>query len=266
MTLEDLMISEEIINYRIWWYNANIAYYYIDDKGYLKDKVLTQDKFKDVLNCKDGQIVLIMSEINECKCRYRCSIRLKKTEKENTYKWERAQITLDKYANRMVFKREKGFSPVSSIKSSCSFVQEEIGAEESDRTVDAFTAYDKVDLTFEQLKELVDNNYLDYYYVLFATKAVYMIHNDSNGEMYIGSAYGKYGIWGRWKSYAKTYHGGNVALKELYERNGESHFKKFRYKILEILPIGMSDRDIVDCENFYKEIYKTREGPGLNRN
>jgi hypothetical protein len=46
-------------------------------------------------------------------------------------------------------------------------------------------------------------------------KGVYLITDISNGKMYVGSAYGENMILGRWESYVKTYHGGNVGLKKL---------------------------------------------------
>ena len=44
---------------------------------------------------------------------------------------------------------------------------------------------------------------------LSANAGVYRIIDKSDYSTYIGSAYGKDGIWGRWSNYAKTGHGTN---------------------------------------------------------
>ena len=92
-----------------------------------------------------------------------------------------------------------------------------------------------------------------------------MIIDGNTGKLYVGSAYGGDGIWGRWASYAATCHGGNYELQKLYDQYGEEYFYKFKYIILQILPMRMSDKEVIEMESKYKNRYLTREF-GLNDN
>ena len=92
-----------------------------------------------------------------------------------------------------------------------------------------------------------------------------MIIDGNTGKQYIGSAYSDEDIWGRWKSYSDTYHGGNIELLKLFEENGEEYFYKFKYIILQILPMRMSDKEVIEMESKYKNRFLTREF-GLNAN
>ena len=112
-------------------------------------------------------------------------------------------------------------------------------------------------------KDAIPND--DYYNALSVVKGIYMIIDGNTGKLYIGSAYGSDGIWGRWSSYAATCHGGNYELQKLYDENGEEYFYKFKYIILQILPMRMSDKEVIEMESKYKNRYLTREF-GLNDN
>ena len=48
---------------------------------------------------------------------------------------------------------------------------------------------------------------------------VYLILDTITGQQYIGSAYGKDGLWGRWSNYIHTKHGGNKILIELLKES-----------------------------------------------
>ncbi|MEF1220701.1 GIY-YIG nuclease family protein, partial [Photobacterium damselae] len=75
---------------------------------------------------------------------------------------------------------------------------------------------------------------------------------------------GNEGLWQRWSEYAKTGHGGNKQLKELciadplYARN-------FKFTVLQTLPSNVSNRDVINLENLYKQKLGTRAF-GLNAN
>jgi len=93
-------------------------------------------------------------------------------------------------------------------------------------------------------------------------KGVYLITDISNGKMYVGSAYGENMILGRWESYIKTYHGGNVELKKL----SNNHIKtNFRYSILDIFKSTIDDTIIIARENWWKETLLSRKF-GYNSN
>jgi hypothetical protein len=62
-----------------------------------------------------------------------------------------------------------------------------------------------------------------------------------------------------------SFHGDNCRLKELYDKNGEEYFHKFKYMILQIFPIRTTDREIIAKEAQYKKRFLTKEF-GLNAN
>ena len=93
-------------------------------------------------------------------------------------------------------------------------------------------------------------------------KGIYLITDRSNGKMYVGSASGEDMILGRWKTYVKNGHGGNVELKKISLDHIKSHFE---YSILEIYKSTTDDNTILQRENWWKEILGTRKfGYNLN--
>ena len=87
---------------------------------------------------------------------------------------------------------------------------------------------------------------------------IYLIRDKSSGKLYVGSAYGGNGIFGRWKNYASTGHGGNKEFYNLEARN-------FEFSILEILPSTLSAEEAIQRESRWKIKLGTREN-GLNLN
>ena len=45
--------------------------------------------------------------------------------------------------------------------------------------------------------------------MLSAVNCIYLISDKKTGQQYVGSTYGKDGVWGRWQGYANTIHNGN---------------------------------------------------------
>ncbi len=125
-------------------------------------------------------------------------------------------------------------------------VSDKIWGKKEERTVVPFNNYDEVELSFTELREIIDGHYYDYYDALSVVKGIYMIIDGNTGKLYVGSAYGGDGIWGRWSSYAATCHGGNYELQKLYDQYGEEYFYKFKYIILQILPMRMSDKEVIE--------------------
>lgn len=123
-----------------------------------------------------------------------------------------------------------------------------------------FTSYDRVFLSFEDLEKIIRNNdsNISWINALSSVNGVYLIKNNKSGKLYVGSAYGKDGILGRWETYVKTGHAGNKLLKELDPYD-------FEFSILEISPSTMSIDDVIARENRWKECLGTREF-GLNDN
>jgi len=128
-----------------------------------------------------------------------------------------------------------------------------------------FTDYFEFILTFEELKEIVDNQYPVWKKMLSATSGIYLIQDTSNGKQYVGSAYGTDGIWGRWTYYVNTNgHGENLALKELVALD-KNHARHFQYTILMLLPKTYTQDQAVKTEMIFKQKLGSRAF-GLNNN
>lgn len=89
-------------------------------------------------------------------------------------------------------------------------------------------------------------------------RGVYYIFDKSDGKGYVGSAYGKDNILGRWQHYAKNPDGGNNLLKGRDREN-------FIFTILERTSPDAAPDAVIQCENSWKERLHTREY-GLNDN
>ncbi len=261
MNLEQLMSFEDCKSYDILWYGKDIYDLYMDDSGLLTTTLeLKQGKHND-----PDRVYLIMAGITGNTCRYRFAIRLIKTETDTIFTWERVKLNLDEYANRIVFIRKTGFTFYNTSATARDFIVEEIWSKAENRKVKPFTNYDDVELSFAELKEIMENHYPDYYKPLSCVKGIYMIIDGNTGLQYVGSAYGEEGIWGRWNTYAATCHGNDEELVKLYEANGEKYFDKYKFIILQILPMKIPDRDVIDRETAYKKRFLTKDF-GLNNN
>lgn len=129
-----------------------------------------------------------------------------------------------------------------------------------------FTDYFDLILDFKELQEIVVENYKDWKIVLSAIKGIYLITDKNTGKLYVGSAYGEDGIWGRWKEYVATNgHGGNKSLKSLLDEDWEYACKYFQFSILMLLPKTVTADEAVRKE----QLFKTKLGSnsfGLNNN
>lgn len=125
-------------------------------------------------------------------------------------------------------------------------------------SIEDFQSYDGVQLSFEDIKLLAKNPHSNSTWVnaLSTVRGVYLIRDSKSKKLYVGSAYGDKGIFGRWSDYAKNGDGGNIALKGLDP-------VYFEFSILEIASGTMSPQEIIDRENRWKLRLGTRDG-GLN--
>ena len=93
----------------------------------------------------------------------------------------------------------------------------------------------------------------------------YLISDINTGKLYVGSAYGENGIWGRWSDYVKSNgHGNNKTLKELIENENE-YAKNFTFSILMLLPKTITPNEAIKKEMLYKNKLGTNSF-GLNNN
>jgi GIY-YIG catalytic domain len=128
-----------------------------------------------------------------------------------------------------------------------------------------FVDYFDFILSFEELKEIVNNQYSDWKKTLSITKGIYLISDINTGKLYLGSAYGENGIWGRWSDYVKSNgHGNNKTLKELVE-NENNYEKNFTFSILMLLPKTITPNEAIKKETLYKNKLGTNSF-GLNNN
>jgi hypothetical protein len=93
---------------------------------------------------------------------------------------------------------------------------------------------------------------------------VYLILDESDGQQYVGSAYGKDGVWGRWNTYSSNPTGNNIELQRKLASNPNAH-RTFRYSILEVFPNNILKEDVIKKESLYKKKLGTRAF-GLNAN
>jgi hypothetical protein len=125
---------------------------------------------------------------------------------------------------------------------------------------DIFPGYEDVRLSWEELSRVVRKE--GWKTALQNQKGVYLITDISSGKMYVGSAYGENMILGRWESYVRSGHGGNVGLKPL----GKEYIRKnFEYSILDIFKSTTDDKIIIKRESWWKNVLKSREH-GYNEN
>jgi hypothetical protein len=148
-------------------------------------------------------------------------------------------------------------------KSTLSWVQvkdKEIVQIKPKNSIDEFQSYDAIQLTFSDLKTLIkdsDSN-STWIHALESVNGIYLIKHQLDGRLYVGSAYGKKGILGRWTSYSKNGHGDNKLLKPLEPND-------FEFSILELASSTISADEIIKRENRWKTRLGTREF-GLNDN
>ncbi len=129
-----------------------------------------------------------------------------------------------------------------------------------------FASYDQTIVSWSELQRMTKNPTGNYTWVnaLKAVNGIYCISNTKNGRLYVGSAYGKNGIWGRWSNYVSTKHGGNDQLIDIIN-NHPGIEESFQFSILEILPNSSTAEDAITKENLWKEKLGSKIG-GYNSN
>jgi hypothetical protein len=113
--------------------------------------------------------------------------------------------------------------------------------------------------------------------ILSEVYGVYLITDKKTGQLYVGSATGQSGIYGRWATYLSSdgYDKSeledsqypNVKLKELVNKEGIAYIEKnFQYTVLEIFNKDEAGkRQALEREGYWKQVLQSREF-GYNRN
>lgn len=144
----------------------------------------------------------------------------------------------------------------------------------ADRDKVPFPGFDGVLLTFHELQEMVDGaRYADWRAALSEVQGIYLITDSINGKQYVGKADGAERILGRWATYARDGHGGNIALRELAHasargeetRTKTDHARHFMFSLLRVFGPSTPSSEVNSAESHYKAALMTREY-GLNRN
>jgi hypothetical protein len=101
----------------------------------------------------------------------------------------------------------------------------------ADPEVVAFPGFDRVLLTHAGLQTMVaDSRYAAWRTALGSVQGIYLIADTSTGQLYVGKADGSERILGRWTTYARDWHGGNAALRDLAGLD-PTHAKHFVFSI-----------------------------------
>lgn len=146
------------------------------------------------------------------------------------------------------------------------FIVNEILAEQY--TGRNFPGYDTLNLSFQEIESLIAHNRQDWSTALGHVKGVYLITDTNSQKRYVGSAYGEWGIWARWRNYIKLGHGGNVGMRELLSKHDIEYCRHyFRFTLLEHHDVRTDDKTILEREAYWKQVLDTRNVEiGLNRN
>ena len=131
--------------------------------------------------------------------------------------------------------------------------------------IPVFKSFEDVVLDYNQLKRIFETNNAEWKSKLESCNGIYMILDKKCGKQYVGSTYNRDGIWGRWKQYAETGHGGDKDLKPLLADDCNYALKYFQWCILETLPLKILDEHAIDRESLYKRKFGTKEF-GYNNN
>ena len=117
-----------------------------------------------------------------------------------------------------------------------------------------FSGFENLILTYDELKEVVENPtiYEAWHTALSSVNAIYLIVDQETGKQYVGSAYGKDGLLGRWSCYVNSLHGNNKLMKELICAYPE-RYHHFQFSILQILPKTVTDDEVIQTESLYKK-------------
>lgn len=119
----------------------------------------------------------------------------------------------------------------------------------------AMKRWDELDFSWSQLAVLPKR----WQAKLAEWRGIYYIFDTSAGKGYVGSAYGPENLFGRWRNYAASGHGGNRLLKQRDPQH-------FRFTILELVAPTMEAAEVIRLESSWKQRLHTRQPHGLNDN
>ncbi len=117
-----------------------------------------------------------------------------------------------------------------------------------------FPGYKNTLVSKRILDIIINKNCKSWRSALSNVAGIYLITDTKTGKLYVGSATGSEGIWQRWSQYSKDGHGGNKELKKIVTSKGLDYADNFQYSILEIGDTYASQEDLIDRENYWKQV------------
>jgi hypothetical protein len=134
------------------------------------------------------------------------------------------------------------------------------------RSIGHFPGFKQLNLTKAHLDLVVRQDLESWRAALSSVSGIYLISDTATGKLYVGKADGLGGIWGRWCAYAKTWHGGNKALRAEFGLDGsEDRLGALRFSILEVADLHATKQEVLDRETHWKAVLLSKEH-GHNRN
>ncbi|MBT2588551.1 GIY-YIG nuclease family protein [Arthrobacter sp. ISL-95] len=137
--------------------------------------------------------------------------------------------------------------------------------EVADPQTKPFPGYDALLVSSMELQAIMeDDRYSQWRTALSTVQGIYLIADVKSGQLYVGKADGAERFLGRWSAYARTGHGGNVALREIAAMD-LSHPQHFQFSILQVFSPSAPSAQVDAGEAHYKKALLTRQF-GYNRN
>lgn len=121
-----------------------------------------------------------------------------------------------------------------------------------------FPGFKQVHIDFPMLETIVAHGEPSWRVALSAVSGVYLVSDPVDGKLYVGSAGGENGIWGRWSQYTDG-HGNNVRLKELVGAGGKERARQFRFSVLETADTAASQDQLLARESHWKRVLLSRQ-------
>jgi hypothetical protein len=136
--------------------------------------------------------------------------------------------------------------------------------------VKAFDGFERFSLSWDELHMITNNpeGNPDWFSRLSSVSGVYLVTDEKTGALYVGSATGKQGIWGRWVGYGNptSWHNTNEGLRALFDRDPH-HQHHFRFSVLAVMSRSVAERDVLAVESIWKDRLGSRTiSLGYNRN
>jgi hypothetical protein len=127
---------------------------------------------------------------------------------------------------------------------------------EESALIPSMPEWDRISLSWEQLRVIPSR----WRSAMEQWRGIYYIRDMSDGKAYVGAAYGKENIFGRWSNgYSVSGHGENRLLRKRDPRN-------FRFTILQRVSPDLNPSEVIRIEGSWKERLHTRAPLGLNDN